>query len=181
MGPFVGQLHSQTYPAELPHPPDALDALESFVARSRSAVLITRVVFGAAITVGLAWLASRVESPIGVGLCGLVVIAPVMWMVTGLGLPVLLLSRDPRLRREGLSLHTGVPISFDETGLSAGTFRFPWSAVDRPREDRGGIVVRGVDRSQRRVFQLILAAPNFETDAARTEALGWIDRQRQNP
>lgn len=180
MGPFVGQLHSQTYPGTLSTPTVALEALVSFIDRSRRAVRVTRIVVGVLGAVGLAWLASRVDAPVGIGLCGLAVIAPVLWLATGLGIPLVMLGRNAALRGEGLVLRTGAAVTFDEAGLVAAEHRFSWSCVTNNSTVRGSLTVRGIDPERRRVFQVVMGPSNFASQAACAEAAAWIEQRRTN-
>lgn len=179
MGPFTGQVHSQTMPAELTGDPRALQAhFSGFLERSRRVTTRVRAAVAMVLVVALAFVASRVEQPVAVGLCGLLVIAPIVWLLTALLVPLSLLGRSKLAQGAGLTMRAGAAITVDAAGLLVDEQRFPWGAVTSISEEGGALVVRGVVAPQRLVFQVVLAAKNFGSELARREVLVGLERLR---
>lgn len=179
IGPLVGEVHSQTVP-DGPSgvtliEPKALEArFTGFLERSQRLTRRVRLIVALVLVVPLAFLASRVEQPVAIGLCGLLVLVPVVWLSTALIVPVTLMGREKLAQGGGLTMQAGVPIAVDAKGLSAGEASFRWAAVTSVNEEGDGLVVRGVDVDRRVVFQVLLAAKNFASPVVRAEALAAL-------
>lgn len=183
MGPFVGQVHSQTVPAgssdvALAEPKVLQERFTGFLDRSRSLTRRLRLVVSLVLVVPLAFLASRVEQPVAVGLCGLLVLVPLVWLSTALIVPMTLIGRAQIAQGAGLTMQAGVPITVDAKGLSAGETSFGWAAVTSVHELEDALVVRGVDVPRRVVFQVLLAPKNFASAANRAEVLAALEALR---
>ncbi len=179
IGPFVGKVHSQTAPtgskeAALVEPHALQQRFTGFLARSQRLTRRLRVAVALVLVVPLAFLASRVEQPVAIGLCGVLVLVPVIWVSTALVVPVVLMGRERLAQGGGLTVQVGVPIAVDDRGLSAGEARFAWASVTSVLEDGDGLLVEGVDIDRRVVFQITLAAKNFASHEARTGALATL-------
>lgn len=175
-GPFVGQLHSQTAPlGSALVEPKALEArFTEFLERSQRLTRRVRLGVALVLVVPLAFFASRVDRPLAVGLCGLLVLVPLVWLSTALVVPMALMGRKGLAQGAGLTIHAGVPITVDANGLSAGESCFGWGAVTSVSELADGLVVRGVDVERRVAFQVSLAEKNFASPVARAEALAAL-------
>ncbi len=172
---FVGQVQSQVVPGELLGDVGELErTFVDFLGRTQRIVRALRVGLSLALVVGLAFVASRVESPLAVGLCGLVVLAPVVWLSTAVLVPMALLGRSTLAAGGGLSMQVGVPIEADEQGLTVGELRFRWDTVTAITEDGEALVVRGVDRPARRLFRVVLAPRSFSSVEDRQAALATL-------
>lgn len=183
MGPFVGQVHSQTVPAgssdaALAEPKVLQDRFTGFLERSRSLTRRIRLIVSLVLVVPLAFLASRVEQPVAVGLCGLLVVLPLVWLSTALIVPMTLIGRAQIAQGAGLTMQAGVPITVDAKGLSAGETSFGWAAVTSVHELDDALVVRGVDVPRRVVFQVVLAPKNFASAANRAEVRAALEALR---
>lgn len=183
MGPFVGQVHSQTVPAgssdvALTEPKVLQQRFTGFLERSRSLTRRLRLIIALVLVVPLAFLASRVEQPVAVGLCGLLVLVPLVWLSTALIVPMTLIGRAQIAQGAGLTMQAGVPITVDAKGLSAGDTSFGWAAVTSVHEVEDALVVRGVDVPRRVVFQVLLAPKNFASAANRAEVLASLESLR---
>jgi len=179
IGPFVGQVHTQ--PMLVAGDGEALPAVAvleqrftTFLERSQRLTRRVRVGLSLVLVVGLAFVASVVDKPVAVGLCGLLVIAPLVWATTALLVPLALLGRSKLAEGAGLTMQAGVHIAVDEQGLTAGALTFDWAMVTSLLEVGDSLVERGVDVGQRRVFQVLLSAKNFDTATARHEALAAL-------
>jgi hypothetical protein len=161
---FVGQVQHLVAPAELSSDVAGLErAFTAFLERSRRMVLACRVALSAALAVGLAFVASRVDAPLPVGLCGALVLAPLVWLATAVLVPMALLGRAGLSDGAGFSMQAGVSIEVSDQGVSAGSLTVPWGAVTGVDDDGDALVVRGVDRPGRRVFRVVLAARSFSS------------------
>ena len=183
MGPFVGQVHSQTVPAgssdvALAEPKVLQERFTGFLERSRSLTRRIRLIVALVLVVPLAFLASRVEQPVAVGLCGLLVLVPLVWLSTALIVPMTLIGRAQIAQGAGLTMQAGVPITVDAKGLSAGETSFGWAAVTSVQEVEDALVIRGVDVPRRVVFQVLLAPKNFASAANRGEVLAALEALR---
>ena len=183
MGPFVGQVHSQTVPAgssdvALAEPRVLQERFTGFLERSRSLTRRIRLVIALVLVVPLAFLASRVDQPVAVGLCGLLVLVPLVWLSTALIVPMTLIGRAQIAQGAGLTMQAGVPITVDAKGLSAGETSFAWAAVTSVHELGDALVVRGVDVPRRVVFQVLLAPKNFASAANRAEVRAALEALR---
>ncbi len=183
MGPFVGQVHSQTVPAgssdvALTEPKVLQERFTGFLERSRSLTRRIRLIIALVLVVPLAFLASRVDQPVAVGLCGLLVLLPLVWLSTALIVPMTLIGRSQIAQGAGLTMQAGVPITVDAKGLSAGDTTFGWTAVTSVHEVEDALVVRGVDVPRRVVFQVLLAPKNFVSAANRAEVKASLESLR---
>lgn len=177
MGPFVGTVVSQNLPPDVAPDTSQLDAFVRFLERSRRAVFTARIVSSASLAVLLAFIASRVDSPWPVGLCGVFVVGPFLWLMTGLLVPMALMGRQ-RLAA-GLSMQSGVAIEVSARGIAAGPVQLPFTAMQSVVEEREGVVIRGVDEAQRLLFQVQLAPRSFESAAHRRQVVAFLHEQRQ--
>jgi len=175
IGPFVGQVHSQTVPAGssdvLVAPKLLEERFTGFLEQSQRLTNRVRLAVALALVVPLAFLASRVEQPVAVGLCSLLVLVPLVWLSTALIVPMTLMGREKLAQGGGLTMQAGVPITVDAKGLCAGETSFGWAAVTSVKEQADALVVRGVDVDRRVVFQVLLASKNFASPIVRAEAL----------
>jgi hypothetical protein len=172
---FVGQVQSQVVPGELLGEAGELErAFNDFLVRTRRTVMAWRVGVSLSLAVGLAFVASRVESPVAVGMCGLVVLAPLVWLGTAVLVPMALLGRSTLAAGGGLSMQVGVPIEADERGFTIGELHFGWDAVTAITEDGDSLVVRGVDRPARRLFRVVLGPRSFTSADDRQAMLGVL-------
>ncbi|MDX2013009.1 MAG: hypothetical protein SFW67_22635 [Myxococcaceae bacterium] len=172
---FIGQVQSQVVPGELLGDAGELErTFGEFLARTQRTARVIRVGVSLLLVVGLAFVASRVESPLAVGLCGLLVLAPLVWLSTAVFVPMALLGRSKLAAGGGLSMQVGVPIEADEQGFTVGELRFAWDAVTAITEDGEALVVRGVDRPARRLFRVVLAPRSFSSVEDRRAALAAL-------
>lgn len=177
MGPFVGTVVSQNLPPDTKPDGAQLEAFVQFLERSRRAVFTARVVSSVSLAVVLAFLASRVDSPWPVGLCGVFIVGPFLWLVTGLLVPMALMGRQ-RLAA-GLSMQSGIAIEVSARGLTAGPVQLPFSAMQSVAEERESVVIRGVDEAQRLLFQVQLAPRSFQSADDRRQVMAFLREQRQ--
>jgi hypothetical protein len=174
IGPFVGEIHSQTVPAaskdEPPIEPKVLeDRFTGFLERSQRLTRRVRMGVGVTLVVPLAFIASRMDEPLAVGLCGLLILVPGVWASTAFLVPLVLMGRAKLADGGALTMQAGVPIAVDGRGLSAGETSFAWAAVMSVKEEHDAVVVRGVDVRRRVVFQVLLTPKNFASPSARAD------------
>lgn len=180
IGPLKGRLRSQTFTDEQGQDPRALaQAFSAFFERSARLTRRIRVVLSVVLAVGLAFVASRVDRPLVVGLCGVVALAPLVWLATAVLVPMGLIGRANLAKGAGMTMQAGVPVSFGPQGVSVGEEQFPWAAVTGIVESPDGLRVHGVDVPRRTVFEISVGAGSFESDDARRQVARAIEALRQ--
>ncbi len=179
MGPFVATVQTQHLPEGTAAEVHELQRqLSRFVTTNRSATLRARAVILVIVAIVLAFVASRVDQPLVVGLCGVVLIAPVVWIGTAIVVPLVLMARGKLTA--GVSLQSGVEVSIDEQGLAWMGSAVPWSAVSSVGEEGDRVHLRGADPSSRRLFEVVLEASNFASAQARAEVVRELERHRSS-
>jgi hypothetical protein len=169
---FVGQVQSQLVPEALLGDLASLEAsFSTFLQRSQRVVLAWRAGLSVVLVMALAFVASRVDSPLLVGGCGLVVLAPLVWIATAVLVPMVMLGRSRLAQGGGLTLQVGVPIEVTDRGLTGGELHLPWEAVTSITDEADALVVRGVDRSARRLFRIVLSPRSFTSSDDRAGVL----------
>ncbi|MBL8917410.1 MAG: hypothetical protein JNJ54_01000 [Myxococcaceae bacterium] len=180
IGPLSGRVRSQTFTEEFGGDPRVLAReFATFLERSSRLTRQVRVGSSIALTVGLAFVASRVDRPIVVGLCGVMVLAPLVWLATAVLVPMSLIGRANLARGAGVAMQAGVPVAFGPQGVSAGDETFAWNTVTGLSEGPDGVLVQGVDVGRRRVFEISVGAGSFESDEARRQVVQALEQLRQ--
>lgn len=177
MGPFSGSVQTQVLPeGQLGDVRELQRRFSSFIVANRRATSRVRAVSLAVIAVGLAFVASRVDRPLLIGLCGLVVIAPLVWLATALVVPMVMVARGKL--GGGVSLQTGVEVMADETGVSWPTAHAPWTSVLAVEEEGERVHLRGFEPTHRLLFELVLEGSNLTSAEARREVVTQLERWR---
>lgn len=180
IGPLSGRVRSQTFTEELGGDPQRLAGeFATFLEKSARLTRQLRVGLSVALTVALAFVASRVDRPLLVGVCGVLALAPLVWLATAVLVPMSLIGRANLAKGAGMSMQAGVPVAFGPQGVSAGEQTFPWAAVTGVSEGPEGVLVQGVDVGRRTVFEISIGAGSFESDEARRQVVQAVQVLRQ--
>ncbi|MER2560945.1 MAG: hypothetical protein ABTQ32_09510 [Myxococcaceae bacterium] len=156
-----------------------LARFDDFVVRSRRIKGRVRLGLSVSLAIGLAFVASRVEQPLAVGLCGIALLG-VVWLATALLVPMSLMGRAQLANGGGATMQSGVAVAFEPRGLSAGEESFPWPSVSSVRVDGGGVTIEGVDEAKRRVFRIELSPRNFLSAEGQQSVVAEVERLRRS-
>jgi hypothetical protein len=178
-GPFSARVQSLTFAEGTAADAGALlERFDDFIVRSRRIKGQVRLGLSVSLAIGLAFVASRVDQPLAVGLCGIALLG-VVWLATAIIVPMSLMGRAQLANGGGATMQSGVAVAFEPRGLSAGEELFPWPSVSSVRVDGGGVTIEGVDEAKRRVFRIELSPRNFLSAEGQQLVVAEVERLRR--
>jgi hypothetical protein len=178
-GPFSARVQTLTFAeGSAADAGSLLKRFDDFVVRSRRIKGQVRLGLSVSLAIGLAFVASRVDQPLAVGLCGIGLLG-VVWLATAIIVPMSLMGRAQLANGGGATMQSGVPVAFEPRGLSAGEDVFAWACVSSARVDGGGVTIEGVDEAKRRVFRIELSPRNFLSAEGQQSVVAEVERLRR--
>lgn len=178
-GPFSARVQSLTFAeGTAADAGSLLKRFDDFIVRSRRIKGQVRLGLSVSLAIGLAFVASRVDRPLAVGLCGIALLG-IVWLATAILVPMSLMGRAQLANGGGATMQSGVAVAFEPRGLSAGEELFPWPSVSSVRVDGGGVTIEGVDEAKRCVFRIELSPRNFLSAEGQQLVVAEVERLRR--